>query len=93
MFHMIQFKKLINHTTPIGGGFISTSMQTRILIPSALMNHWSSIQHDINVFCGCVSRIETKNQSGASIDDKVCQHSSMYLFWRHVLCNKFSNTF
>jgi hypothetical protein len=39
------------------------------------MNHWYGIQHDINVFCGCVSRIEARNQSGASIDDKVCQPS------------------
>jgi hypothetical protein len=37
----------------------------------SLMNRWSGIQHDVNVFCGCVSRIEARNQSGASIDDKV----------------------
>jgi hypothetical protein len=57
------------------------------------MNPWSGIQLDVNVFCGCVSRIEARNESGGSIDDKVCQHCSMYLFWRHALCNKISNTF
>jgi hypothetical protein len=44
----------------------------------SLMNCWYDIQHDVNVFCGCVSRIETRNQSGASIDDKVCQPSFTY---------------
>jgi hypothetical protein len=37
----------------------------------SLMNRWSGIQHDVNVFYGCVSRIEASNQSGAFIDDKV----------------------
>jgi hypothetical protein len=66
--------ELINRTTPIGAEFINTSMQTRILISITLkylMNHWSGIQHDVNVFCGCVSRIDARNQSDASIDDKV----------------------
>ncbi|KAL6902154.1 hypothetical protein ACP4OV_005030 [Aristida adscensionis] len=38
---------------------------------SSLMNRWSAIQHDVNIFCGCVTRIEDRNQSGASIADKV----------------------
>jgi hypothetical protein len=59
----------------------------------SLMNRWSSIQHDVNVFCVCVSRIEASNESGAFIDDKVRQHSSMYLFLRHVLCIKICNTY
>jgi hypothetical protein len=37
----------------------------------SLMNRWSSIQHDVNLFCGCLSRIEARNHSGWSIDDKV----------------------
>jgi hypothetical protein len=37
----------------------------------SLMNCWSGIQHDVNVFCGCASKIESRNQSGCSIDDKV----------------------
>jgi hypothetical protein len=44
----------------------------------SLMNHWSGIQHDINVFCGSISKIEARNQSGCSIDDKVCEHSLFY---------------
>jgi hypothetical protein len=54
----------------------------------SLMNRWSDIQQDVNVFCGCVSRIEARNQSSASIDDKVWQLSSMYLFRRYALCVK-----
>jgi len=38
---------------------------------SSLMNRWSGIQHDVNLFCGCLSRIETKNHSGWTVDDKV----------------------
>jgi len=38
---------------------------------SSLMNRWSGIQHDCNTFAGCLSRIEGRNQSGLSIDDKV----------------------
>jgi hypothetical protein len=37
----------------------------------SLMNRWSVIQHDVNVFCGCLSRIEARNHSGWSVDDKV----------------------
>jgi hypothetical protein len=57
----------------------------------SLMNRWCDIQHDVNVFCGCLSRIEARNQSDASVDDKVYQHSSIYLFRKHVLCIKISN--
>uniref|UniRef100_J3LER8 No apical meristem-associated C-terminal domain-containing protein n=1 Tax=Oryza brachyantha TaxID=4533 RepID=J3LER8_ORYBR len=35
-----------------------------------LMNRWGVIQHDVNLFCGCLSKIETRNQSGWSVDDK-----------------------
>jgi hypothetical protein len=44
----------------------------------SLMNSWSAIQHDVNVFCGCISKTEARNQSGCSIDDKVCEHSLFY---------------
>lgn len=38
---------------------------------SSLMSRWSGIQHDCNSYAGCVSKIETRNQSGLSIADKV----------------------
>jgi hypothetical protein len=44
----------------------------------SLMNSWSAIQHDVNVFCGCISKTEARNRSGCSIDDKVCEHSLFY---------------
>jgi hypothetical protein len=37
------------------------------------MNRWYGIQRDVNAFAGCVAKIEAENQSGCSIDDKVCQ--------------------
>ena len=37
----------------------------------SLMNRWSGIQHDVNAFAGCLSKIEARNHSGWSVDDKV----------------------
>ena len=37
---------------------------------SSLMSRWSSIQHGCNIFSSCVSEVEARNQSGASVDDK-----------------------
>jgi hypothetical protein len=39
----------------------------------SIMNRWYGIQRDVNAFAGCVAKIEAENQSGCSIDDKVCQ--------------------
>jgi hypothetical protein len=45
------------------------------------MNRWYVIQHDVNVFAGCVAKIKARNQSGCSIDGKVCQmHLLTYWF-------------
>ncbi|PVH33385.1 hypothetical protein PAHAL_9G640600 [Panicum hallii] len=44
----------------------------------SLMNHWSGIQHDVNVFCGCVSKIETRNRSGWSVDDKTANACTLF---------------
>jgi hypothetical protein len=37
----------------------------------SLSNRWSGIQHDVNLFCGCLSRIEARSHSGWTVDDKV----------------------
>jgi hypothetical protein len=47
----------------------------------SLMNRWSEIQHGVIMFCGCISKIEARNQSGCSIDDKVCELSLFYSFF------------
>jgi hypothetical protein len=47
----------------------------------SIMNRWYSIQHDVNVFASCFAKIEDRNQSRCSIDDKVCQmHLVISLF-------------
>ena len=46
----------------------------------SLMNRWSAIRHDVNAFCGCVSKIEARNQSGCSVDDKVRYNSCPTFF-------------
>ncbi|GJN29198.1 hypothetical protein PR202_gb17395 [Eleusine coracana subsp. coracana] len=42
------------------------------------MNHWSGIQHDVNVFAGCLSKIEARNHSGCSVDDKIASACAMF---------------
>jgi len=44
----------------------------------SLMNCWSCIQHDVNVFCGCVSRTEARNHSGWSVDDKIANACTLF---------------
>ncbi|RLN22760.1 hypothetical protein C2845_PM07G18380 [Panicum miliaceum] len=44
----------------------------------SLMNRWSTIQHDVNIFCGCVTRIEDRNQSGCSVDDKIANACALF---------------
>jgi len=38
---------------------------------SSLMSRWYGIQHACNIFASCVSKVEARNQSGVSVDDKV----------------------
>jgi hypothetical protein len=38
---------------------------------SSLMNRWSGIQHDVNLFCGYLYKIEIRNHSGCTVDQKV----------------------
>ncbi|RLM66480.1 hypothetical protein C2845_PM16G06410 [Panicum miliaceum] len=45
---------------------------------SSLMNRWSTIQHDVNMFCHCVTRIQDRNQSGCSVDDKIASACALY---------------
>jgi len=44
----------------------------------SLMNRWSGIQHDVNLFCGCVTRIQDRNRSGSRVDDKVYTLFQLY---------------
>ena len=38
---------------------------------SSLLHRWKGILVNVNKFCGCVTRIEGRNQSGVTIQDKV----------------------
>uniref|UniRef100_J3MVX4 No apical meristem-associated C-terminal domain-containing protein n=1 Tax=Oryza brachyantha TaxID=4533 RepID=J3MVX4_ORYBR len=44
----------------------------------SLLNRWGVIQHDVNFFCGCLSKIEAINQSGWSVDDKISSACAMF---------------
>jgi hypothetical protein len=41
----------------------------------SLLHHWSSIQDAVSKFCGCINSIETRNQSGMTIHDRVRHHT------------------
>ncbi|KAL6620076.1 hypothetical protein ACP70R_035215 [Stipagrostis hirtigluma subsp. patula] len=38
---------------------------------NSLSHRWNSIQENVNKFCGCVSQIERRRQSGATYQDKL----------------------
>ncbi|CAN6181860.1 unnamed protein product [Urochloa humidicola] len=44
----------------------------------SLMSRWSGIQHDVNTFCSCVTRIQDRNQSGCSVDDKIAAACALF---------------
>jgi hypothetical protein len=39
---------------------------------SSIMHRWLAIQLQVNKFCSCYDAIERRNQSGQTIQDKVC---------------------
>ena len=39
---------------------------------SSIMHRWLNIQAQVNKFCSCYEAIERRNQSGTTIQDKVC---------------------
>ncbi|PVH34910.1 hypothetical protein PAHAL_7G064400 [Panicum hallii] len=45
----------------------------------SLMNRWSIIQHAVNLFCGCLPRIETRNHSGWSVENII------FFMYAHLL--------
>ena len=51
--------------------FYSNKTFTSDRTQNSLMSRWSGILHDVNIFANCVSKVEGRNQSGLSIDDKV----------------------
>ncbi|XP_025815652.1 glutathione S-transferase T3-like [Panicum hallii] len=44
----------------------------------SLMHRWSAIQHDVNIFCSCVIKIQNRNQSGCSVDDKIASACALF---------------
>nr|XP_034601007.1 glutathione S-transferase T3-like [Setaria viridis] len=45
---------------------------------NSLMHRWETIQKAVNKFCGCLSRIELRRQSGTTIQDKVAEACALY---------------
>jgi len=45
---------------------------------NSLMHRWETIQKCVNKFCGCLTRIELRRQSGTTMQDKVLTH---FLTW------------
>ncbi|CAN6178310.1 unnamed protein product [Urochloa humidicola] len=47
---------------------------------NSLMHRWETIQKCVNKFCGCLTRIELRRQSGTTITDKVAEACALYKF-------------
>ncbi|PAN05650.1 hypothetical protein PAHAL_1G141000 [Panicum hallii] len=45
---------------------------------NSLMHRWESIQKCVNKFCGCLTRIELRCQSGTTMQDKVAEACALY---------------
>ncbi|CAN6286915.1 unnamed protein product [Urochloa humidicola] len=45
---------------------------------SSLLHRWKGILVSVNKFCGCVNRIEGRNQSGVTFQDKLMQALALY---------------
>nr|BAD23758.1 NAM-like protein [Oryza sativa Japonica Group] len=50
-----------------------TSKSTPDRSQNSLMHRWKTIQENVNKFCGYLSQIEGRRQSGVSIHDKIAQ--------------------
>lgn len=61
---------------------------------NSLMHRWSTIQESVNKFCGCISRIEGRNESGKTFENKVV-YVAVFLFyyfsWLSLTCNMCSS--
>ncbi|CAA0834616.1 DNA binding [Striga hermonthica] len=53
-----------------------TCQSTRII--NSLMHRWETIQKCVNIFCGCLTRIELRRQSGTTMQDKVAEACALY---------------
>ncbi|CAN6363393.1 unnamed protein product [Urochloa humidicola] len=45
---------------------------------NSLMHRWETIQKCVNKFCGCLTRIELRRQSGTTATDKVAEACALY---------------
>ncbi|WVZ79964.1 hypothetical protein U9M48_027486 [Paspalum notatum var. saurae] len=55
------------HVVHSGREFMISSTSTRT---SSISHRWAYIQENVNKFCGCLSRIEDRRQSGVTFQDK-----------------------
>ena len=56
---------------------------------NSIMHRWLTIQLQVNKFCSCYEAILHRNQSGLTIDDKVCKHVLFYfnlVFFINDIC-------
>ncbi|BAB07954.1 NAM-like protein -like [Oryza sativa Japonica Group] len=58
--------------------FYKTSKSTPDRSQNSLMHRWKTIQENVNKFCGHLSQIEGRRQSGVSIHDKIAQAIAVF---------------
>jgi len=49
------------------------------------MHRWMTILNQVNKFCACYEAIERRNQSGATIQDKVIVFLLFFFLFVHLL--------
>jgi len=52
---------------------------------SSIMHRWMTILNQVNKFCACYEAIERRNQSGATIQDKVIVFLLFFFLFVHLL--------
>ena len=58
--------------------FENEKKTTAVRTESSIMHRWLTIQAQVNKFCSCYDAIECRNQSGTTIQDKVCHMCLSY---------------
>jgi len=61
--------------------FEKNKKTTAVRTESSLMHRWLTIQYQVNKFCACHESIERRNESGKTIQDKVCFAPFLYLVY------------
>jgi len=62
--------------------FVKHNKTEAVRTVSSIMHRWIAIQYSVNKFCACYEAILRRNQSGFTIEDKVCMYNVLlYIYF------------